>query len=164
MTPELHRPLAVDRVGAGVHEQTVVATDEECTALALRLGVPAVHALQCRFRLRRGERGRIDAEARLIARMVRECVVSLEPFEVEMTEDFRVAFVPSGQESDDADPEREDEIGYEGGAIDLGEAAAEQLALDLDPYPHKPGETLPEAASEPLESPFAALARRGREN
>ena len=39
-----------------------------------------------------------------------------------------------------------------GAAIDLGEAAAEQLALALDPYPRKPDATLPaevEASSEP---------------
>ena len=47
--------------------------------------------------------------------------------------------VPAGQESDDADPEAPDEIGYADGMLDLGEAAAEQLALALDPYPRSAG-------------------------
>ena len=47
------------------------------------------------------------------------------------------------------------------GAVDLGEAAAEQLALALDPYPRAPGavfEPLPEAEATKV-SPFAALRR-----
>jgi uncharacterized metal-binding protein YceD (DUF177 family) len=160
MTPEFHRPLAVDRIGAAPLEQTVVASPTECEALAARLGIPAVHSLECRFRLRRGDAGRIAAEGHLRARLVRECVVSLDEFETEMAEGFRLIFVPEGQESDDADPESEDEVPYAGGAIDLGEAAAEQLALDLDPYPHKPGVVLSDSVGEPPPSPFAVLSRR----
>jgi uncharacterized metal-binding protein YceD (DUF177 family) len=157
--PEFSRPLALDRVGAAMFEIEVTAAAEECAALAVRLGIPDVHALSCRFRLRRGDAGRIAAEAELRARLVRECVVTLDPFETTQDEAFRVVFVPAGTETDDEDPESDDEIPYTGAAIDLGEAAAEQLALSLDPYPHKPGASLPPEAQEPLDSPFAALAR-----
>jgi uncharacterized metal-binding protein YceD (DUF177 family) len=159
--PEFSRPLALDRVGPSVLAIDVTATDAECAALAIRLGVPELHALACRFRLRRGESGRIAADADLRARLVRECVLSLDLFETEHTEAFRVIFVPAGTEDDDPDPESDDEIPYEGAAIDLGETAAEQLALVLDPYPHKPGAELPPEVQKPLDSPFAALARRG---
>ena len=67
----------------------------------------------------------------------------------------------AGEERDD-DPESIDEIPYEGSTIDLGEAAAEQLALALDPYPHKPGATLPDSDEAPRNPAFAALAGRGR--
>ncbi len=159
MNPELHRPLALDRVGAAL-DVAIEATADECAALAPRLGIPAIHALRCDFRLRRGEAGRITAEGALRARLTRDCVVSLDEFEVEAAEDFRVVFVPEGTEADDLDPDSDDEIPYAGGVIDLGEAAAEQLALSLDPYPRKPDVTLPDAATEALDSPFAALARR----
>ena len=43
--------------------------------------------------------------------------------------------------------------------LDLGEAAAEQLALSLDPYPRAPGAELPEVATEAEANPFAALRR-----
>jgi uncharacterized metal-binding protein YceD (DUF177 family) len=158
--PEFPRPFALDRLGAAPFEIEVTATAEECAALALRLGIPAVDAFSCRFRLHRGEAGRIAAEADLRARLVRECVVSLDPFDTDVAEAFRVVFVPEGRESADDDPESDDEIPYAGSAIDLGEAAAEQLALTLDPYPHKPGATLPPEVQEPLDSPFAALSRR----
>jgi uncharacterized metal-binding protein YceD (DUF177 family) len=160
-TPEFSRPLALDRVGPAMLAIDVTATEAECSALAGRLGVPELHALACRFRLRRVGSGRIAAEGDLRARLVRECVLSLDLFETEQTEAFRVIFVPAGTEDDDPDPESDDEIPYEGAAIDLGETAAEQLALVLDPYPHKPGAALPPDAQEPLDSPFAALARRG---
>ncbi len=142
---EFPRPLAVERIGAGVSEHVVAATPAECAALALRVGVPELHSLECRFRLHRGERGRIAAAGHLRARLVRECVVSLDLFETEMAEDFTVAFVPEGQESDDQDPESEDEVPYSGGAIDLGEAA------------EAPAEEIPELPQEaPVEAPAEA--------
>jgi hypothetical protein len=158
--PEFSRPLALDRLGAATFATEVVATQAECAALAVRMGIPDLLAFACRFRLHRAEAGRIAAEAEFAARLVRECVLTLDPFETDQAEAFRLVFVPAGSESDDADPEADDEIPYEGVAIDLGEAAAEQLALALDPYPHKPGAALPAEAQEPLDSPFAALARR----
>jgi len=159
VVPEFSRPLPLDRVGPVTFETTVTATAAECAALALRLGVPDLRSLDCRFRLRRGDVGRIAAEGELHARLVRECVVSLEPFDTEQTEVFRIVFVPDGTEIDDGDPESDDEIPYAGSAIDLGETAAEQLALALDPYPQKPGAALPAEVQEPLDSPFSALGR-----
>lgn len=158
---EFPRPYPLDRLGGASAEVEVAATDAECAALAERLAIPALHALSCQWRLRRGEAGRIAAEGTLRARLARECVVTLETFDTETNEKFRVAFVPAGTEAEDDDPKSIDELPYEDGAVDLGEAAAEQLALSLDPYPHKPGAALPDVAEpETPESPFAALARR----
>ncbi len=163
--PEFSRPFALDRLGAAAAEETVTATPAECAALALRLDIPSVKSLSCRWRLHRSAGGRVDAEGKLSARLVRVCVITLDEFTVDAGETFKVAFVPAGKESDDPDPEAVDEVPYDGTAIDLGEAAAEQLALSLDPYPHKPGAALPRIGEEPeSRSPFAALARRSRES
>jgi uncharacterized metal-binding protein YceD (DUF177 family) len=55
-----------------------------------------------------------------------------------------------------------DTVEIEGGAIDLGEAAAETMALALDPFPRAPGaaEALEAAGviSEEDAGPFAKLA------
>jgi len=165
MTPELSRPVRVDALGPEGLVVEVVADAAECAAVALRLGVPAVHALSCRFRLEPASAGRIAATGRLRARLVRECVVSLDEFEATHDERFRLRFVPAGTESEDDDPESEDEIPYAGGVIDLGEAAVEQLALDLDPYPKRPGAELEMPGEEGDVGPFAALAalRRAHE-
>jgi len=156
--PELSRPFAITRVGAGVRVP-VEATATECAALAIRMGVLAVHTLTCRFDLSHGEGGAIQATGRLRARVRQNCVVSLEPFESELAEDFAVRFVPAGMESDELDLEAEDEIPYEGTSIDLGEAASEQLALALDPFPRKPGAELPGSVGPHESGAFAALAK-----
>ncbi len=158
---ELSRPLAADRVGPAGLSERVDATPAECAALAARMRIPAVHALSCTFRLRPLPGATLEADGTLTASVTQECVVTLDAFEQDVSERFVVRFVPEGREGDDPDPEAPDEIPYAGAVIDLGEAAAEQLALALDPYPRKPGAELPEAAPDPEEHPFAKLARRG---
>lgn len=164
MTPELYRPLAVEQIGPAGLDFEVRADAAECAALAARMAVPAVAELLCRFRLTALPGGLVLAEGHLRAQVARECVVTLETFAAPTEERFRLRFVPAGSETPGMgaggdDPESDDEIGYDAGTIDLGEATAEQLALALDPYPRKPGAALPEIADETPELPFAALAR-----
>lgn len=165
MTPELSRPVRVEAIGAEGLLVEIVAEPAECVAVARRLGVPAVHALSCRFRLEPGAAGRVAATGRLRASLVRECVVTLDEFDATHDERFRLRFVPEGTESDEPDPESEDEIPYAAGVIDLGEAAVEQLALGLDPYPRSPGAALELPGEAADRGPFAALAalRRAQE-
>ena len=158
MTLELSRPVQVERAPESV---LVEANAAECAALAGRLQVIEVRALRCRFGLRR-QGAVVMSEGVLAAEVVQACVVTLEPVEQRVEERFTVHFVPEGQEGDDGDPEAPDEIPYAGGMIDLGEAAAEQLALALDPYPRAPGAVL-EMEEEPEAAPFAALAAFRRE-
>ncbi len=156
--PEMPRPFAVARIGAGARVD-LEATPAERAALARRMGVPAIASFTCRFDLRRGEADAVEARGELRARLTQICVVTLDPFETELAEDFAVRFVPAGTERDDIDPDAEDEIGYEGSELDLGEAASEQLALALDPFPRKPGAELPDPASDQRQGAFAALSR-----
>jgi len=157
MTQELQRPVAADRIGPAGLDVVVEAAADELAGLTRRMHIPAVESLRVEFHLMRLTEATILAEGRLQARVVQTCVVSLEDFPAVIDETFRVRFVPEGQESDDPDPEADDEIGYAGGMLDLGEAAAEQLALTLDPYPRAPGAELPEIDAEAPDHPFAAL-------
>lgn len=159
MTPEFHRPVSLDRIGSSGLDMTVEATPAECAALAVRMQLPAVLALSCDFHLIREGRDTVLARGVLRARITQTCVVSLEDFDAPLEEVFQVRFVPSGEETDDIDPEAEDEIPFEGNTIDLGETAAEQLGLALDPYPRMPGVEMPEIEDEPQPHPFAALRR-----
>lgn len=156
---EMSRPVAVERIGAAGLEQSVAATEAELGLIATRLLIPSVRALDCSFRLRRLPEGVIAAEGTLAARVVQTCVVSLEEFEQAVSDRFEVHFVPEGTESTDDDLEAPDQIGYAEGAIDLGEAAVQQLALALDPYPRKPGAE-PAAPLDEASGPFAALRRK----
>ena len=155
MTPEISRTARVDRLPAAL---TVEASPAECVALARRLQILGVASLWCRFTLRR--RGDIVVAAgEMRASVTQACVVSLEPVAQTIDETFELRFVPSGKERDDEDPESPDELPYEGDTIDFGEAAAEQLALTLDPYPRHPDAVLDPAAEDTSDTPFGDLVR-----
>jgi uncharacterized metal-binding protein YceD (DUF177 family) len=159
MIPEFHRPVSLDRIGPHGLDLTVEANPAECSALAIRMNLPAVLAVSCAFHLIREGRDIVLARGVLRALVTQVCVISLEEFDATVEETFQVCFVPSGEETDDIDPESEDEIPFEGNQIDLGEAAAEQLGLALDPYPRMPGVEMPASENEPEPHPFAALRR-----
>lgn len=159
MNPECHRPLSLDRIGTLGLDMTVEANAAERAALAVRMNLPAILSLSCVFHLIRESRDKVLARGVLRAAVTQICVVSLEEFDATIEEVFQVRFVPAGEESDDIDPESDDEIPFEGNAIDLGEAMAEQLGLALDPYPRMPGIEMPEIEDEPEPHPFAALRR-----
>jgi len=156
--PEMQRLFAIARIGAGTNF-CVESTAEERAALAARMRIVSIEALTCHFDLRRDVGDAIEAAGVLRARVTQICVVSLEPFEAAIEEDFAVRFVPAGTESEEIDLEAPDEVGYEGGVLDLGEAASEQLALALDPFPRKPGVELSGAATQGEDSAFAALSK-----
>ena len=162
--PEMHRPIAVDRVGPHGHAAEIKATTAECAAIAGRLRLPSIASLRCRFQLHPLPGGRVAASGSLHVVLSQICVVTLEPFTATIKEEFRIRFVPDGRESDDPDPESEDEIPYPDAEIDLGEAAVEQLALALDAYPRAPGAILAEAPDDDAALPFAGLAGFGRKN
>ena len=156
---DMARPIAADRVGAGL-DVTLDATATECTAIAARLILPSVESVRCRWVLRGAAGGAVEAEGSLHARLHQECVVSLDAFPTEVVEEFAVRFVVSERDAESIDdPDEPDELVMQNGVFDLGEATVEQLALALDPYPRKPGATLPDEAGQATVNPFSALAK-----
>jgi hypothetical protein len=156
--PEMQRLFPITRIGDGIRF-VVDSKPEERAALAPRMGLVTIHTLTCRFDLRRDVGDAIEAKGLLQARVTQTCVVSLEAFDADIAEAFSVRFVPAGTESDDLELEAEDEIGYEGGILDLGEATSEQLALALDPFPRKPGAELSKDLTDDQTNAFAALTK-----
>lgn len=166
MTGDLNRPVPVARIGSSGLTVSVRAADDECSGLAERMGLPAIASLACDFDLV-WERGGVSIAAKgtLRATVTRVCVISAEEFEAGIEEHFSVRFVPAGTERDDPDPDLDDEIPFSGETIDLGEAAAEQLALALEPYPRMPGAEWPEIEDDGAGSPFSVLrGSRGGSN
>jgi uncharacterized metal-binding protein YceD (DUF177 family) len=152
----MSRLVPLDRVGEGLR-YVVTSSEAERQAVAARMGLVALPAFTCVFELKRADRGCVMAAGELRATAVQTCVISLEVFEEEIAEDFLVKFVPDGTQSEELDLEAEDEIPYVGTTLDLGEAATEQLALALDPFPRKPGAGLPVEEQAAPQGPFAAL-------
>ena len=109
----------------------------------------------------------MTVSGRITAAVTQACVVTGAPVEVQLEEPFVLRFRPrpTAGRSDEEIELGENELDvsfYEGGAIDLGEAAAETLALTLDPYPRssEAAAALKEAGvkSEEEAGPFGALA------
>ena len=155
--PEFSRPLGFGRVGPEGRTETLEAGPAEREALARRFGILGIDSLRVRFDLQSEADGAIRATGQLEAEVVQECVVSLEPVPQRVTEHFVLRLLPAGREPGDG-PEDLDEIGTEHDEADLGEVAAEQLALALDPYPRAPDAALPAEAGSAAEGAFAALA------
>jgi uncharacterized metal-binding protein YceD (DUF177 family) len=166
MDEEFSRVIRAGHIKETTHEHKVVADESARAALAKRFGLQSIAHLSGDFKLRHERRGIVAATLLMRARVTQTCVVSLVPFDAEITEDTALRFVPAqtvpeGEEEEELTPESlegPDEIPYAGDIIDLGAALAEQLALALEPYPRKPGAELPSEATDDSTNPFAALA------
>ena len=98
---------------------------------------------------------------RVRASLAQTCGITLEPLPLEIDAPFSLTLAEAVEEEDadeiviTLDDESPDLI--ENGQIDLGQYAVEQLALQLDPFPRKPGAEFVQPP-EPAEiSPFAVL-------
>ena len=97
---------------------------------------------------------------RVKASLAQTCGVTLEPLPVKVDAPFAIALAEAAEEEEGEivitlEDESPDLI--EGGQVDLGQYAVEQLALRLDPFPRKPGAEFVQPP-EPTEiSPFAVL-------
>jgi len=164
MIPEFSRVFRLDELGTAPRPVAIDADDKERAALASRFGLLSIERLSATAELTR-DGDVVIATGNLAAEVVQACVASGDPVPASLAEDFTLRFVPPSGAPDAEEIELEegdlDEIDYEGGAIDLGEAAAQTLALALDPFPRAPGaeERLRAAGviGEEEAGPFAAL-------
>lgn len=171
--PEFSRPVAVGDIRARGGDYEIAADAQECAALARRFAIVAVESLSARLRLQPiGGGPLVRLSGTLAADVVQSCVVTLEPVAAHVEERVDMTFGPPGEAADEADGEGGIDLSpdgddppdpFVGGAVDMGEAVAEQLALALDPFPRAEGvEFSPpaQAADVPEKaSPFAILAR-----
>ncbi|MBR2123933.1 MAG: DUF177 domain-containing protein [Acetobacter sp.] len=137
---EFSHIISVSRIGEEEMRVSVNAPSEACLRIARRMNLPKVHRLCCQYYLQQEGQGVVLGRGDLTVEFTQVCVVSLEEFEETMRTSFEVRFVPeikARQSSSDA-IDSIDEIVYDGHSIDLGEAAVEQFALELDPYPRAP--------------------------
>jgi hypothetical protein len=169
-TPE----LAWDHAVRDVPETGVTgardAGPDELPAIARALDLVACTCLHVDYAITPLTAGRFRLSGRLHAEVTQACVVTLDPVDCTLEENFEATFWPqadmpapaSGELAIDDAPEPEPIIA---GQIAVGRVVFESLAAALEPYPRKPGAVLdwepqpPTAAdaSRP-ESPFAVLA------
>lgn len=166
-------PVKVGHVSANPVTVTISADQRELRYLATQWGVQEVRGFEANVELSRWKRDGVRLKGRVAALVVQPCVVTLDPVEQQIEEDFEAVFLPEnsrlakrivdGNGEMFLDPEGPDlPDTFAGDSIDVGAAAAEFAALAIDPYPRKPGldyadriETGPDQDKKP--SPFAVL-------
>jgi len=161
---EFARPQRIDTIGGEPRVVEIDADEAERAALAKRFELVGIDRLTGTFTIRRDAAG-IVVEGRVEAALTQACSITGDPLPATVDESVALRFVPedeAGQDEVELGDQDIDVIPYDGGAIDLGEVAAETMTLALDPFPRGPGAeaALREAGvlSEEEAGPFGALA------
>jgi uncharacterized metal-binding protein YceD (DUF177 family) len=143
-----------------------------CAEIAKTLGLVSIESLEADVYLRSWMDG-AEVSGLIRARVVQTCSVTADEFEEPIESRFSVHVIPA--DSTSAPQEEGGELGLdpegddppdvlEGDEIDVSAYVIEHLALELDPFPRKPGAVFV-APPEPVElSPFAALKRLKADN
>ncbi|TCP35637.1 DUF177 domain-containing protein [Sphingomonas sp. BK235] len=164
MTIEFSRVERLDTIGGEDRRVTIAADAEERAALARRFDLIAVDRLEGEFAVRRDAAG-VLVHGSVRAAVIQACSVTGDPLPATIDEPVALRFVAPGTGGEDEielGSDSIDTVELEGGGVDLGETAAETMALALDPFPRSPRAeaVLREAGvmSEEEAGPFGALA------
>jgi hypothetical protein len=137
----------------------------ERAQVAHQLGLESLPSLKAEVTVRPWLDG-AELAGRFEAVVEQLCSLTVEPFEQPLRASFEVRLAPAvgvGAPQDDAvdveldldAPDPPDVL--EGDAIDVAAYVAEHLALELDPFPRKPGAEFAYEPPSKEESPFAVL-------
>ncbi len=158
-------PVRLPDVGKSTLELTPEPDPATRERIAEVVGVDALNSLTVRATLKSWLDG-VELSARFEAEVVQTCGVTLDPFETRLAAAFVVHALPPGspnapEASAEAiiDPEADDppEV-LDGDTIDVGAYVLEYLALEVDPFPRKPGAVFEQPGGVEIISPFAGLA------
>jgi hypothetical protein len=144
--------VKLSEVARGPVSATLAPDDAIRAQIAKELGLESLPALKGELTVRPWLDG-AEITGRFKARVEQVCGVSAEPFEQEVEGAIGLRVVPAGSPHAPADSEHGDV------ALDLAAYLIEHLALEIDPFPRKPGATFDYTPDAPEESPFAVLKR-----
>lgn len=162
--PEFSRIVRADQVRRMSAETHIEADAAEREALVRRFGLSSLDQLEADYGLSE-EKDTILARGHMRAVLAQPCVATGEPVPETIDTEFSLRFVVEADEElpvdEELDAQDVDTIGYDGQAIDMGEAVAETMALAMTPFPRSSNAdaVLKKAGvlSEEQASPFAAL-------
>jgi uncharacterized metal-binding protein YceD (DUF177 family) len=152
-------------LGRGPDRRVLTADEAARARVAEALGVEGLPELSAEIEASRWLDGAV-VRGTWTARVVQICGVTLDPFESALSGDFEVRAVPPGSPMAVQDVGNEIELDLnaadppdvlEDERLDLAGYVVEHLALELDPFPRKPGVEFEPPEAEPETSPFAAL-------
>jgi uncharacterized metal-binding protein YceD (DUF177 family) len=163
MIPEFSAPVRAHDVGGVLRRHSIAADAASRAALAGRFGLIGLDELTANLDLRREASG-IRITGQIHAHGQQACVATAEPVPFLLTEAVNLLLVeatPEGDEIELADADLDTDY-LDGDTIDLGEIAAQALALALDPYPRStapaPG-VISEEAARAAANPFSVLRK-----
>lgn len=165
---EFSRPVLIDTLGEQPRTMAIAAEPAERAALARRFGLPGLDRLEAELAISRAG-DQVAVAGTLRAELVQACVASGAAVPAALIVPFEIRFRPlpdagSAEEELELSEDELDVVFYDRPEIDLGEAVAETLSLNLDPYPRAPeaDAILREAGvsqeGEEEKGPFAVLA------
>lgn len=148
--PPFSYAVKVGHISANPVTVRIAADEREREGLAELWKVSSVEELSAEMQIARWKKDGVRVRGHITARLTQSCVVTLEPVESVVSEDFEQIFVPEGSklarmmtgESAEMvlDPDGPDlPETFEGDTIDAGATIAEMVALGIDPYPRKAG-------------------------
>lgn len=107
-------------------------------ALAARFGLVRIDAFEAALRLERRARGAVRLSGSIMARVTQTCVATLEPVDERVEVALDIVFRPDFDDLAPDNPDFDDGLDYEpltGDSLDIGDIAAAELALSINPYP-----------------------------
>lgn len=154
--PEWQYSIDADEITSTPQSFFLSASEQECKDIARRLGVENIERLEATLNISRENVGRIYVEGSLNAKVIQNCVVTLEPVEDWIEEEFEAWFADKEQTVSFAEAKKnretrkghaEVEISAEeddpeplhDGRIEAGELVTQYLSLAINPYPHADG-------------------------
>ena len=133
----LNKILFLGEIGPNGWQDDFVATPDQCAKIAKRFEIPKVKDLSVHVNVV-ADGDLIKVTGHIQADLERICVVSLEPCEEHLDIDFESLFaeniplISDGEMKDDIEP-------IERGRLDLFDIVAEQVGLNMNPFPRKLG-------------------------
>lgn len=161
------KTVKLHELGRGPVRLTLEPDAAERAAVAKRLGLKGLPSLSARVTVKPWLDG-VEITGRFEAVVEQVCGVTLDPFEQPLQGEIDIRAVPAGSphapspdggelELDPDAPDAPDVL--ETDAVDVAGYVVEHLALELDPFPRKPGATFDYQPPEEETSPFAALKK-----
>ncbi len=159
------RAVRLHELARGALEVRLEPDAAERARIAHDLGLESLPALEADLSVRAWLDG-AEITGRFRARVEQLCSLTLESFQQELAGEVAVRAVPAGSPNAPAESGHELELDLEApdppdvleaDAIDLAAYVVEHLALEVDPFPRKPGAAFDYSPPAAEESPFAVL-------
>jgi len=167
MSAEWTRTVRLHELDRGPVKLELEADAAQRARIASDLGLESLPALAAQVTLKPWLDG-VEITGRFRAVVEQVCSVTLDPFEQPVEGEIEVRAVPSG--SPHARPEEGGELELDpdapdppdvlaGDALDVAAYVIEHLALEIDPFPRKPGAAFDYTPPTQEENPFAVLKK-----